>query len=92
MVANAGSELGLSKVQAFLKTMASAVPPDTRGSGGAECMVVENDRALEGGEEGPEVVAQAAEYFRHHVEVLQGFRQDPGQSGQHHLVQLFLYR
>jgi hypothetical protein len=53
-------------------------------------MVVENDRALEGGEEGPEVVAQAAEYFRHHVEVLQGFRQDPGQSGQHHLVQLFL--
>jgi hypothetical protein len=53
-------------------------------------MVVENDRALEGGEEGPEVVAQAAEDLWHHVEVLQGFGQDPSQSGQHHLVQLFL--
>jgi hypothetical protein len=70
--------------------MASAVTPDTRGSGGAECMVVENDGALEGGEEGPEVVAQAPEDLRHHVEVLQRFGQDPGQSGQHRLIQLFL--
>jgi hypothetical protein len=87
------SEPGLLKHQAFptVKNYGlSPVTPDTRGSGGAERMIVKNNRALEGGEEGPEVVAQAAEDLRHHVEVLQGFGQDPGQSGQHHLVQLFL--
>ena len=65
-------------------------PPDPSRSGGAEGMIIEDERWVEGSEELPEVVVQDPEDLAHHVEIGQLLGQQPGDPTQQLLIDLIL--